>query len=129
MYQLFVSAETDITSQIPVKEFDNRSVTVAHAQPPQQDSPNTELITGVTVSTTGVAVIAVIVIVTVSTVVCYRRKVQMIKRKEEQQVGTSVKLKTNRSYLMVTKPPVSSPDTAPAQLQPNPSYPDVCIKK
>ena len=123
VYRLFVSAETDITSQIPDSEFDNRGVAFVYPQPVQEDSPNTELVTGVTVSATGVAVVAVIVIIIPVLVFC-RRKVQITKKRNEQQSETAVDLDTNLSYGLVTKPPVTSPATAQPQLNP-PYKPDL----
>ena len=81
VYQLFVSAETDITSQILDSEFDNRSVHVA-LMLALQDSPNIKLITGVTAS---VAVVAAIVITvsTALTIVYCRRNVQQTSQSYE----------------------------------------------
>ena len=121
MYQLFVSAETDITSQVPDSEFDNRGVAFLYPQPVPEDSPNTELITGVTVSAIGVAVVAVIVIIIPALLFC-RRKVQMIEKKREQQSETAVESEMNPSYGLVTKPTVTSPEAALPQLQLNPLY-------
>ena len=120
MYQLFVSAETDITSQIPDSVLDDRGVAFVYPQPVPNDSPNTEFIAGVTVSAIGITVIAAIFItITVFTALgCYRRKVQMM----EQQLKTAAEMEANCSNGLVTKLPVTSPDTALPQFQLNPSY-------
>ena len=100
--------------------LDDRGVAFVYPQPVPNDSPNTEFITGVTVSVIGIAIVAAIVItITGFTALgCYRRKVQMM----EQQLKTAAELQANCSYGLVTKPPVTSPDTDVPQFQLNPSY-------
>ena len=85
MYQLFVSAETDITSQIPDSDLENRSVAISY-QSPNPDSttgsPNTDSVIVSTevilVSVTSVAMVAVVIITCTAAlsigVLCYKKK-------------------------------------------------------
>ena len=116
MYQLFVSAETDITCQIPDGDFENRSVAISYRLPNNDsttESPNTdsvtesvELIIGVTVST-GVAIVAVIVITVALciAVLCYKKKVKKIERTESvepQAVISPQPLLSKPSYVPIS---------------------------
>ena len=132
MYQLFISTETEITSEIPGCDMRSRCVTVTFqlqntsnlcdcvctcdlCECASSSCRKIGLIIGVTVSATGVHVIAIIILVVSTTVVCYRRRVKIIR--VEQQREAAIETQTNISYR-----PVTSANTIYTQLHPNPSY-------
>ena len=113
MYQLFVSAETDITSQIPDSDLEKRTVAISYRLP-NTDSV-TELIIGVTVSATGVAIVIITVSISIG-ILCYKKKVKKIEKNMEaksielQAAVPPQPLQSNPSYGPIWDTPLDTED-------------------
>ena len=110
VHQLFVSAETDITSQIPLSDLESRSVVISY-QLPNTDSV-TELIIGVTASATGVAILAVIILIVALSigVQCYKKKKQKRMKTKSMELQADVlpePFQSNPSYGPIWNTPVN----------------------